>query len=315
MNVLVPGAGGPAAIGAIKSLKMCGFDGKIIATDCNPLSAGFYLADKHYVLPQASAPDFFTVAKEVIEREHIDAILPTSGFDIFPYSRHREELKAAGITAVISDIEVLEICNNKWETYNRLKEHFDLPLTSLDYRDIGLPCVAKPRLGKGSRDIFVCRDVEELEYTSSNRQDLIYQEHLPGAEYTLDVLSDLDGTPLLAVPRLRIETRGGVSVKGRIVLDPKIQKLGMDIADVVGLIGPSCIQVKQDREGILKLVEINARMGGGTIFTTLAGANYPSMILDMVDGKELSLPKLDEITVVRYWEEVVVDKEEKNGRV
>ena len=69
--------------------------------------------------------------------------------------------------------------------------------------------------------------------------------------------------------------------------------------------------MKESKEGILKIVEVNPRMGGGTIFTTLAGANFPAMILDMVNGKKLKIPKISEITIVRYFEEIVVE----NGKV
>jgi carbamoyl-phosphate synthase large subunit len=58
-------------------------------------------------------------------------------------------------------------------------------------------------------------------------------------------------------------------------------------------------------------VEVNPRLGGGTIFTALAGANFPAMILDMVNGKKLRAPLISEITVVRYFEEIVVE----NGKV
>ena len=51
-NVLIPGAGGAAGIGAIKSLKLAHYSGKVIATDLNPLSAGLYLADRGYVVPR-----------------------------------------------------------------------------------------------------------------------------------------------------------------------------------------------------------------------------------------------------------------------
>lgn len=82
----------------------------------------------------------------------------------------------------------------------------------------------------------------------------------------------------------------------------------MKIAEHVGIRGPCCIQMKESPEGVVKLLEVNPRLGGGTIFTTLAGANFPAMILDMVmEGKEFSsLPKVSEITVIRYFEEVVI---------
>jgi carbamoyl-phosphate synthase large subunit len=52
-------------------------------------------------------------------------------------------------------------------------------------------------------------------------------------------------------------------------------------------------------------------MGGGTIFTTLAGANFPAMILNMIEGKEVLIPEISEITVIRYFEEIVIEKEER----
>ncbi|HEX7257588.1 MAG TPA: hypothetical protein VF242_05970, partial [Nitrososphaeraceae archaeon] len=50
-NVLIPGAGGPAGINTIKSLRIISFKGKIISTDSNHLSAGFFLSDSYYVIP------------------------------------------------------------------------------------------------------------------------------------------------------------------------------------------------------------------------------------------------------------------------
>ena len=47
---------------------------------------------------------------------------------------------------------------------------------------------------------------------------MIIQEYLPGKEYTVDVLSDLDGNSLLAIPRERIEVKAGISSKGKITL-------------------------------------------------------------------------------------------------
>ena len=56
----------------------------------------------------------------------------------------------------------------------------------------------------------------------------------------------------------------------------------MDIAKYLKIKGPCCIQLKKSQNNELKVIEINPRLGGGTIFTALAGANFPSMILDLV---------------------------------
>jgi len=68
---------------------------------------------------------------------------------------------------------------------------------------------------------------------------------------------------------------------------------------------------KKDKKNNFKLVEINPRLGGGTIFSTLAGANFPKMIVDIVEGKKIKIPKISEITILRYFEEIIID-EKKN---
>jgi carbamoyl-phosphate synthase large subunit len=304
-NVLVPGAGGPAAINTVKALKMVNFKGRIVSTDSNPLSAGFYLSDKYYIVPEAKDEKFFPQARKIILDEKIDTILPTSGFDIYPYSEHKKELQELGTNVVISDSDTLNICRDKWLTFQTLKE-FDVAFTTLDPNEIKFPCMAKPRFGKGAKNIFLCKNKTDLEYVTANFNDTMFQEYLPGEEYTIDVLSDLQGKSLIAVPRIRLETRGGVSTKGKIVLNKDIQEVCMKIAEFIKIIGPSCMQGILDSSAKFKLFEINPRLGGGTMFTTLAGANFPKMIIDMVEGKPIHIPKIKEITVIRYFKEIVV---------
>ena len=70
--------------------------------------------------------------------------------------------------------------------------------------------------------------------------------------------------------------------------------------------GPVCIQMKEDINGKPKFVEINPRVGGGTYFATLAGVNFMKIILDMMDNDDIYIEEPKEITVLRYYEEVVV---------
>ncbi|MDQ4072941.1 MAG: ATP-grasp domain-containing protein, partial [Thermoproteota archaeon] len=205
--------------------------------------------------------------------------------------------------------DILEICRDKIRTYNHLKNKFDLPITSLKSDEISdFPIIAKPRYGKGSRDIIKIKDQEELDYVCSRYSNMIFQEYLPGQEFTIDVLSDLESNPIVAVPRIRIQTKGGISTKGRIVLDKWLMEESLDIVNYLRISGPCCIQMKRDKDNNFKLVEINPRLGGGTIFATLAGANFPKMIIDMVEGKKVKAPTISEITVLRYFEEIVLDE-------
>ena len=309
-TVLVPGASGPAGINTIKSLKMANFGGKIVATDSSSLSAGFFLTEINEVMPGYDDKDFVGKLFEIVKKYNVELLMPSSGFDIYPYSESRKKLAKVGAEAVVSDREVLEVCRDKMLTYQKLSGRFEIPFTTTDPKKVkGFPVIAKPRFGKGSRGIIKIEDESDLQYINSKQDNMIFQEFLPGTEYTIDVLSDLNKKSLFAVPRIRIETRGGISIKGRIQLDHDLQENCMKIAEVIGIRGPCCIQMKESSEGILKLEEINPRLGGGTIFSTLAGANIPAMIVDMVDGKEILPPKISRISVVRYYEEIVINRE------
>ena len=306
-KILVPGAAAPAGINAIKSLRMGGFQGKIVATDSSYLSPGFFMCEANEVIPEADNHYFIERLNEIVEKYGVNLLLPTSGFDIYPYSEFKDQLIKRGAFPVVSDMDSLVTCRDKMLTYERLKSKFDLPFTTMDPSEIdSFPIMAKPRYGKGSRDIMRLDNTDDIRYVISKMKDLIFQEFLPGTEYTIDVLSDLEKRALMAVPRIRIQTKAGISTKGRILKNRNIEEECKQIANFIGIKGPCCIQMKEDVNGIVKLVEINPRMGGGTIFTTLAGANFPMMLIDMVEHKKVNVPEIKEITVIRYYEEIVI---------
>ena len=70
MNILFLGAGGPAAVGAIKSL--LDYDTqrehKIISVDCDELAVGFYMSDESYIVPKNSSKFYHDKLKEIIEK-------------------------------------------------------------------------------------------------------------------------------------------------------------------------------------------------------------------------------------------------------
>jgi carbamoyl-phosphate synthase large subunit len=309
-SVLVPGAAGPAGVNTIKSLKMARFGGKIIATDSSKLSAGFFMASAHVVMPNIiDEVNYMTKLEQVIYNHNIEVLMPSSGYDIQLYSKYRKQIEQLGAKPVVSNLESMEICYDKMMTFQKLNDKFDMPFTTTDPNKIPeFPIIAKPRREKGGYDMMVIENENGLIQATSKFHDMIFQEYLPGEEYTIDVLSDLNKKSLVAVPRIRLETKGGISTKGKVIHDTQIEQICMNVADFIGIRGPCCIQMKRAKNGRLKLVEVNPRMGGGTIFATLAGVNFPALILDMVEEKEIIKPSFSETTIIRYFEEIIVDK-------
>lgn len=309
-NVLIPGAGGPAGINTIKSLRLVSFKGKIISTDSNYLSAGFFLSDLYYVIPRYDNEFFIDNLLRVIKEQNIKVLMPSSGFDIYGYSDNYNLIREYGAIPIVSRRKVLEICRDKLLSYQFLSKKFPFAFTTEYPEKIDtFPIIAKPRFGKGSSNIILIENKLELEFVMRKFENMIFQEYLPGTEYTVDVLSDLTEKPIMAIPRIRIDTKAGISVKGKIVRNSMIENLCINTAETLGIRGPSCIQLKESNNGELKIIEINPRFGGGTIFTTLAGANFPAMLLELVsnnNNNNLVIPEVSEITVLRYFEEIVL---------
>jgi len=303
MNILVTSAGGPAAIGVIKSLFR--FDTQvehhIVATDMNKMSAGLKMADRGYVVPGVDSSDFLPDIKEIIKRENIDLILPTSNMEIDQF----EQL--SDITNVfMSDSKTIKLCNDKWEFYNKVKDDFDIPKTWQDNDIRWMGCFARPRyeLG-GSRGTLHCKDIHQYMSTYKSDVEYIYSDYLPGQEYTIDVLCDME-KPLVSVVRKRLQTKAGISTQGEIIRDEHIENECKRMCEFLGLKGPVCIQMKDDKNGVPNFVEVNPRFGGGTYFTTLAEVNFVEIIISILENKPLLINKPIPIKVVRYFEEIVI---------
>ena len=126
MNILLQGAGGPASHGVIKSLKQINFDGKIVSIDADPLSAGFHLSDEYYVVPRADDENYISDLYQIVHKEKIDLILPTSGNDIISMSKNSHLFEGK---LFMSDYESIMDCTDKWRFYNKCKDKFPLPKT------------------------------------------------------------------------------------------------------------------------------------------------------------------------------------------
>jgi len=313
MNILVLSAGGPAAVGVIKSLRDMNFDGNIISIDYDELAVGFHLSDSYYIVPHAGNDElnFILHVKKIIKDNNISLILP-SGPEIVQISYRKKLFESMGVRVFMSDYESIQLCRDKFIFYKKCKNKFLLPKTSLYYSDrviewftncIDFPLFAKPRMELGgSKGAMICKNF----YTLEEDCEYIYQEILPGQEYTIDVLCDMESNPLVVIPRKRLQIKAGISSKGEIIKNGFIEKACFDMCKFLKLKGPVCLQMKEDIDGTPKFIEVNPRFGGGTYFTTLAGVNFCKLIIDMVNGKELVIPEPKLIKILRYYEEVII---------
>jgi carbamoyl-phosphate synthase large subunit len=105
------------------------------------------------------------------------------------------------------------------------------------------------------------------------------------------------------VPHKRIEARGGEVSKGITVKDEKLIQIATLVAEgLPGARGALNVQCFVDADGTIKIIEINARFGGGFPLANRAGAKFPQWLLEPLLDKPstVSAEWQDGLLMLRY---------------
>ena len=291
-------------------------DGQIIGVDSSSHSAVLSVCDKSYIIPRCDHPAYVPTLLDACQKHRAQLLLPLIDVDLLVLAEHRERFLEIGTLAMISSLPVVQICRDKERT-SRFFDERDIPtvrnLSIEDVRNGGVPypVFIKPANGSGSQHAYKSHNREELDFFVRYVPQPMLQEFALGQEYTVDVLCDLDGRVINAVPRRRLEVRAGEISKGVTCNDRRIIDATVELATKLGGVGPLTVQcfAGEEADSAIHFTEINPRVGGGLPLSIAAGANYPKQIIRMALGQPIE-PCVgefaDEFYMFRYEEGVYV---------
>jgi len=253
--------------------------------------------------------DDLTVIEDIshyINKLNINLILPF----VDPATLIAADLKAIfneKVVVPVSSRDVSSIFFNK-EKASCWFNHNDIPHPK---KSNTLPLILKPIFGSASKGIVFINNESELQLYGSliESNDYICEQRIFGGEYTVDAYV-LNRQLIYCVPRERLETSGGESIKTITLKDPVILKSVNQIVSKCDFNGPITLQlIKQYETGDIYFIEINPRLGGGVICSMGAGVNIPKILLDSVQG--LSIEPIhdwtDRLMMSRYLSEVFIN--------
>jgi carbamoyl-phosphate synthase large subunit len=316
--ILVSSAGRRGGLVGIlrRTLADLGLDGEIVATDMTALSSALQLADRRAVVPPQTDPGFVDATLAVCRAHGVRLVVPTYDGELPLLSAARERFAEIGATVSISAPETVAIGRDKVLTHRWLTEQRfptvrqarpDEVLAAPD--DWPWPLMVKPRTGSAA--IGVRRVAQPGELARALDEDVVVQEIAPGREHTVDVLVLRDGRCLGAVPRRRIAVRAGEVEKGVTVRHAGLEALARRVAEALpGAYGVLNLQVFADPAGDqLRVIELNARYGGGFPLAFQAGARYPAWTIEELLGRPSTVT--DDwragVVMLRYDDAVFVD--------
>lgn len=300
MKVLVEGIGSMTFGPELKYYREINWN--VVGIDISKENFGVYKCDNSYIVPKYSEEGCFESIEKVISEEKIDAVFPTINEGLPEWSRRKEYFREKyNANVVISNKEAIDICTDKWKTYKFFcNNNIPTPETSLDMEFELL----KPRIGRGSSGICYKKDV----YINFNMNGYISQKIVSGEEYTIDVLCDFDSKPIYIIPRKRLFTESGVSVKGVTVYNERLIEYTKMIIDKLKPIGIINIQCFKDNDEI-NFIEINPRLAGGSSLSFASSDNWFKAIECFINGDEYIAKEITYNNYMfRYYEDLIINK-------
>lgn len=290
-----------------------GENGRIFAANSSPISTALEAADEGVVTPLIYDDGYIPFLLDYCREKQIDALMSLFDVDLPVLAKHKAEFAAVGTRVLVSDPELVGVCNDKWLTYCFLQESgfASIPtwldpeeaLQAVRRGELSFPLIVKPRWGMGSLSIFEAENEEELQvfYAKVRREIfrsylkyesafdaehcVLIQKKMIGQEYGLDNINDLNGNYVATILRKKLAMRSGETDCAEIVEDPLLLAEAKKLAGLtrhVGLMDADLIV----SDGIPYFLEMNARFGGGYPFSHLAGADMPAAIVAWLRGEE-----------------------------
>lgn len=295
MNVLVSSAGRRGQLVRLIRDTIQPLGGRVHAIDASEWSAACRIADSW---GRVSRCDHATFEQEVLDyclANEIRLVIPTIDTELPMMARFRARFAACGIDVATSGIETISIAADKVATARFLADA-NLPTVKtyseqeIARGEVTFPALLKPRFGSASSGIHIIQDVTELQFFWQRVADPIVQELATGREYTVNFYIDRQKIVRAAVPHWRVETRGGEVSKCVTVRQEQLITLAREIGDRLpsDAWGPMCYQAFVAGYGKIKIIEINARLGGGYPIAHSAGANFLQMLIDDVLGNSIA---------------------------
>jgi carbamoyl-phosphate synthase large subunit len=333
-RILVTGAGGPAGINFVMSLRIAPEEMSIIGTEANKHFFHLATTDKRYLVPRATKPSYIDRLNKIIRMEKTEFLHAQPDVEVEVVSANREKLEAPvflpskmAVTACQDKLESARLWKKKnvpVAKFMELRKESDIDKA---FEKLGKPIWIRARHGAGGVGATPAHNKETasawIRYWKARKMgwEFIAQEHLPGRNMAFHSLWK-DGDLVTSMARERLEyiyphlaPSGitGTPAVQRTIRNKTVNKTGTEAVLAIDpdFNGLACVDLKENREGIPCATEINAgRMFTTSFFFPFASklllknyhANIPYLYLKLAFKESIpDIPRYDVLPKDIYW--------------
>jgi carbamoyl-phosphate synthase large subunit len=280
-NVLVFPCGTEIANEIINSLKYNKYFNLVFASS-ETLSYCNYRGKEVNFLPYVNDDSFLNKLKKLIDLKKIDFIIPAHDDVAFALSQLEDKIKAKVIGQSKNVNEIVRFKDKTYKYFNNI-----LPIGKIfneTPKEEDFPVFTKPKKGQGSFKALILNDLDEYNsfFKQNKKDEFIIMEYLPGQEFTIDCFSD-KGKVLYYGARTREKTTRGISIQSTLITDVSLNREFKKYADLISkklnMHGIWFYQMKFDKNGNLKLLEIGPRVSGTMMLNRVRGVNFVELAI------------------------------------
>lgn len=257
-TVLVTGIGGNVGQGILRNISDLKWPIRIVGCNVTAFSSGNYLCDATYKVPYAFDADYIASINEIICKEKVDLVIPSTDYEVYYLALNKEVVNAQIVTC---DAERAKMFLDKYLTYQCFETN------SIPFAKSWLPStfdfscaeyIAKPREGRGSRGILLNPPAPQ----NLNDAYMIQPLH-KGIEITTAVYATRKGT-LHGVFSMERQLENGTTSQTIVndSYDDSFSKIAQQIINLGGIRGSFNLQSIIDENGTIFPFEVNGRISG-----------------------------------------------------
>lgn len=338
--ILITGVGAIVANSVINNFKnITERKIKIIGCDIKDYVSSIDLLNSYYKIPKYSDTNYIEELLKIAEAEKVDIIVPLIDFEIIQINKHIEKFNKFKLL-MINTPEINQVLD-KANLFNFLKNNhvavpnyfiaenykeFKIACKKLDYKN--QPICFKPAISSGSRGFrIIDNSIPEYDllqekpnsaYTNYKKTydilkkqkyfpKLLVMEYLPEEAYVIHVLAK-KGTIVYQIICKVINEVSSNLIEGEIIYNEEIKSYCKNVVDILKIDGIFGIELKRDKNGTLKMLEINPRIQGSINICNSIGINLPYFAIKQLYNEEL--PKVNttkKLRIIRSYQETFID--------
>jgi carbamoyl-phosphate synthase large subunit len=313
-KILVSGASGVVGYGILRSLKRSGKKLSLIGTSIYDDSVAPGFCDIFELAPPTNDSAYIEWLLNTIRKHQVDLIIPGIEIDVFKWIEHVKEIERSGAIALLNNMELIQLCKDKWAFYKNLSEagipcviesSLNMEFDALKSK-FGLPFLLKPRRGFGSKGIVKVDSAETFLRHQKGIGEILMAQPIVGSddeEFTTSAFCDGRGGFYASMTLRRKLSKDGFTEKAEVVDTDEFTKTIIDLCQRFRPIGPTNFQFRKCVD-VIKLLEINPRVSSSTSIRAAFGYNESAMAVNyFLDHQTPTQPEIKRGRAVRYIED------------